>query len=144
MVCYSIISSSSSFFWPFYSLRVLAVTTIPRHFSLSWAISYQSSIPIVFRSSVIPSIHLYLGRPLGRFPVGFHSKATHTGSFSFLLRICLSHWILWPLMKLVSGARFIIFCSSIVSSSPTSSSTILFSKVLIISSIIINNILKYN
>jgi len=65
-------------------------------------------MPVVFRSSVILSIHLFLGRPLGRFPTRFHSKATrYFTTFSSLFKIWPSHWILWPLMKLVTGAGFV-------------------------------------
>jgi len=86
--------------------KILGVTTMSRYFSLSCTTLCQYSMPIVFKSSVSPSIHFFLGHLHGRFPTGFHSKATRTGSYSFFLRIWPSYWIVWPLMMLVTGVRF--------------------------------------
>ena len=82
-------SFSSFFYWHYNTLRVLAFSVILFHSDLSLHWFLHRLIPIICISSLISTIHLFLGLPQILVPIGFHSN--------ILLRVLLSSIrIMWP------------------------------------------------
>ena len=92
--------------------RFITALTSVRHLSLSWASLIQSIYPhpTSWRSILILSTHLLLGRPSGLLPSGFPSKTLYTplsSPISFrILKGSLFYWSSGDsFCKLISNTR---------------------------------------
>ena len=81
----------------FYGTRrfITALTSV-RHLSLFWACPIQSTYPhpTSWRSILLLSTHLCLGRPSGFFPSGFPTKTLYAPLSSPIRATCPAHLIL--------------------------------------------------
>lgn len=101
----------------YYILLILAILlskSFNRHYNIPPLFSILSKFMPIFYAHCLEVFRHSINLPLPGTSWSFSRRFPVRRSFNSLLRICPSHWIVLPLMKLVTGARFIISCSSLL------------------------------